>query len=302
MKALLALMFITPLAWTKVVIPISTTNIGLPVNLDKDENLGALDVMKIMEEATKFTKEPKAQGECGNEKVDSLTTLQLRKTNWVHEQKSCSQKRQLAALLASILSFLVKNIAPLFSNLLSAGKPHVAAKFTKNLIPHTAIANTDAHDSIRYHIDNEEGHQIMNVIKAHTRDWDVKEAYPQLEHPSDRDCRRNIPIFDKIFTKRLSSSTLGSNTFIQTLLSHMSETIQEKIHLAAIKLDNLIASADEMVTNTSINAFFDDIKKTIKAQGILEIEKISSNILQTVTDILASIDSYKKIAIFCILG
>ena len=122
----------------------------------------------------------------------------------------------------------------------------MAAKFAKNLIPHTAIANTDAHDSIRYHIDNEEGHEIMNVIKAHTRDWDVKEAYPQLEHPSDRDCRRNIPIFEKIFTKRLSSSTLGSNTFIQTLLSHMSETIQEKIHLAAIKLDNLTASGDQM--------------------------------------------------------
>ena len=46
MKALLALMFITPLAWTKV-IPISTNNIGLPLNLDKDENSGALDVMKI---------------------------------------------------------------------------------------------------------------------------------------------------------------------------------------------------------------------------------------------------------------
>ena len=75
LKALLAVMFITPLAWTKVVIPISTTNIGFPVKLDKDENLGALDVMKIMEEATKFTKEPKAQGECRNEKVDCLTTL-----------------------------------------------------------------------------------------------------------------------------------------------------------------------------------------------------------------------------------
>ena len=105
-------MFITPLAWTKVVIPICTNNIGLPVNLDKDENLGALDVMKIMEEANKFTKEPQDQGESGNEKFDSLTTLELRKTNWVHEQKSRRKKRQLAALLGSIPSFQVKNIAP----------------------------------------------------------------------------------------------------------------------------------------------------------------------------------------------
>ena len=40
MKALLALMFITALAWTKV-IPISTNNKCLPLDLDNDENSGA---------------------------------------------------------------------------------------------------------------------------------------------------------------------------------------------------------------------------------------------------------------------
>ena len=138
-------LLILPLDWTKVVIPKSTINIGLPGNLDNDENLGAFDLIKILEEATNFTKEAKAQGESENEKVDSLTTLQLRNKTWVYEQTSRRQKRQLAALLQSIPSFLVKNILPLFSNLLSAGKPHVAAKFAKNLIPHTAIANNDTH-------------------------------------------------------------------------------------------------------------------------------------------------------------
>ena len=91
----------------------------------------------------------------------------------------------------------------------------MVADFTKNFIPHRAITNTNAHHSICHHIDNGEDHQIMNVIKAHTRDWDVKEAYPQLDYPSDQGCRNNIPIFDKIFTKRLSSYKLGLYTFIQ---------------------------------------------------------------------------------------
>ena len=69
MKALLAMIFITPLAWTKVVIPKSTTNIGLPVNLDNDDNLGAFDLIKILEEDTNFTKEAKTQGESKNEKI-----------------------------------------------------------------------------------------------------------------------------------------------------------------------------------------------------------------------------------------
>ena len=68
-------MFITQLAWTKVVIHKSTNNIGLPVNLDNDYNLGAFNLIKILEEDTNFTKEAKAQGESENEKVDSLTLL-----------------------------------------------------------------------------------------------------------------------------------------------------------------------------------------------------------------------------------
>ena len=47
----------------------------------------------------------------------------------------------------------------------------MAAKFAKNLIPHTAITNTYGHHSIHHNIDHEEGHQIVNVIKAHSRDW-----------------------------------------------------------------------------------------------------------------------------------
>ena len=63
MMALLAMMFITPLAWTKVAIPKSTTKIGVPVNLDKDDNLEVFNLKEILEEATNLTEEAKTQGE-----------------------------------------------------------------------------------------------------------------------------------------------------------------------------------------------------------------------------------------------
>ena len=88
MKALLAMIFITPLAWTKVVIPKSTTNIGLPVNLDNDNNLRAIDLIKILEEDINSTNEAKAQGESENEKVDSLTPLQIRNKTHVYTETS----------------------------------------------------------------------------------------------------------------------------------------------------------------------------------------------------------------------
>ena len=56
----------------------------------------------------------------------------------------------------------------------------MAAKFAKSLISLTTIANTDAHQSICNHIDNEEGYQIVNIIKAHTKERDVNKTYSQL--------------------------------------------------------------------------------------------------------------------------
>ena len=164
------MIFIIPLALTKVVVPKSTTNIGFQVNLDNDDNLGAFYLTKILEEDTNFTKEAKTKGESENKKVDYLTILKIGNKTEVYKETSCRQKRQLAVLFNLIPSFLVKNILPLFTNLISAGKPHVAAEFTKNLIPHTAITKTDAHHFICHHIDNGEDPQIMNVIKALTRD------------------------------------------------------------------------------------------------------------------------------------
>lgn len=96
MKTLLAVIFITPMAWTKVVVPKSIINIGLLVNLDNDDNLGAFVLIKILEEDNNFAKEARAYGESQIEKVDSLTPLDLRNKNWVYEEISRRINRLLA--------------------------------------------------------------------------------------------------------------------------------------------------------------------------------------------------------------
>ena len=78
------MIFIIPLALTKVVVPKSTTNIGFQVNLDNDDNLGAFHMTKKLEEDTNFTKEAKTKGESENKKVDSLTHLQRQNKIWVY--------------------------------------------------------------------------------------------------------------------------------------------------------------------------------------------------------------------------
>ena len=78
------MIFIKPLALTKVVVPKSTTNIGFQVNLDNDDNVGAFYLTKILEEDTNFTKEAKPKGESENKKVDSLTPLQLKNKTRVY--------------------------------------------------------------------------------------------------------------------------------------------------------------------------------------------------------------------------
>ena len=79
------------------------------------------------------------------------------------------------------------------------------------------------------YIQDNNGHQILNVIKDNSREWNIKEAYPRGEHPEDTACRRNIPIYDRIRQKMLSFTSLASNTFQQILTSHFSESILQEI-------------------------------------------------------------------------
>ena len=116
MKALLAMMFITPLPWTKVVVPKSTTMIGVLVNLDKDDNCGVFKGIDILEETTNFTKEVKALGESEKERmryfntlVDSLTTLQLRNRTWV-----CKLQNTLCKI-ATIIDWNNENLRALIN-------------------------------------------------------------------------------------------------------------------------------------------------------------------------------------------
>ena len=78
------MIFIIPLALTKVVVPKSTTNIGFQVSLDNDDNPGAFYLTKILEEDTNITRKAKTKGESENKKVDSLTPLQLKNKTWVY--------------------------------------------------------------------------------------------------------------------------------------------------------------------------------------------------------------------------
>ena len=181
--------------------------------------------------------------------VENVNPLELRNRTFNNEGRP---KRQFSAIAIAaaryIPSFLIKTIGPVFSSLLSNGKSHVASKWAKRLVPHTPLADTDAHDSICHHISKKNCHQIMDVLKSHSKNWDVKKVYPELEHPEERSCHRNIPIFDKVLQQRLSTATLASNTLVNTLIYHLSETLTLKIQKAAEKLDYISEGSDKVTS------------------------------------------------------
>ena len=134
------------------------------------------------------------------------------------------------------------------------------------------IASSPTQRNIRYHLEQNDGLSVLATLQNNKVKYDPYSTTNPIKPGPNTDtdtrlafvCRNNILYVDYLLKECVGSSA--------------------------------------MVTNTLVNAFFEDIKKTIKAQGISKIQTISSNILQTVTDILASMDSYEKIAIFCILG
>ena len=69
-----------------------------------------------------------------------------------------------------------------------------------------------------------------------------------MESIEERACRKNVPIIDKVFQQRLSTASLASNTLVNTLISHLSETLSVKIEQAAQKLDSLSDSTDKVTS------------------------------------------------------
>ena len=80
-----------------------------------------------------------------------------------------------------------------------------------------------------YHVSNNDGHGIVSVLEKHSRYWDVEKAHPDIEHPSERICRKNIPKYHKVLKKRLGSTALATNTLTQRFANHLSDTLTNKI-------------------------------------------------------------------------
>ena len=59
MMILLTIVMMVPLTGIKL----TTTEIGIPVNLDKGDNLGIFELREILDEATNFTRKSKVETE-----------------------------------------------------------------------------------------------------------------------------------------------------------------------------------------------------------------------------------------------
>ena len=172
----------------------------------------------------------------------------------------------------AIKEFVFKLSEPILKRMISSKEDDVMKSWTNTMLSNTKIASSPTQRNIRYHLEQNDGLSVLATLQNNKVKYDPYSTTNPIKPGPNTDtdtrlafaCRNNIPYVDNLLKERVGSSA--------------------------------------MVTNTLVNALFEDIKKTMKAQGISEIQTISSNILQTVTDILASMDSYEKIAIFCILG
>jgi len=153
--------------------------------------------------------------------------------------------------------------------------------WANTMLSNRMIASSPTQMNIRYHLNNNDGQSVLTILQkvkynAESIIYSIKPA-SDIGSRLEFACRKNIPYVDDLLKERVGSSA--------------------------------------MVTNTLVNAFFEDIKKTIKAgfvEAAIEFEKsytkssdiqtISTDILKTVTDILASMDTYEEIAIFCFLA
>ena len=170
-----------------------------------------------------------------------------------------------------IKDFVYKLSEPILKSMISSKEDNLMESWTNTLLSNTMIASSPTQMNIRYHLKNNDGQSVLTTLQNNKAKYNPPSIKPgDSGSRLELACMKNIPYVDDLLKERVGSSA--------------------------------------MVTNTLVNAFFEDIKKTIKAgfvEAAIEFEKSdtkSSDILKTVTDILASMDTYEKIAIFCFLA
>ena len=197
-----------------------------------------------------------------------------------------------------IKDFVFKLSEPILKSMISSKEDNLMESWTNTLLSNTMIASSPTQMNIRYHLKNNDGQSVLTTLQNNKAKYNPESVINSIKPGSDTGsrlefaCRKNIPYVDDLLKERVGSSA--------------------------------------MVTNTLVNAFFEDIKKTIKGEFVeaaikleksytksSDIQTISSNILKTVKDILASMDikpsdilkvakeilyTNEKIAIFCILA
>ena len=154
----------------------------------------------------------------------------------------------------AIKEFVFKLSEPILKRMISSKENDVMKNWTNTMLSNTMIASSPTQRNIRYHLDKNDGQSVLTTLQNNKVKYDPYSTTNPIKPGANTDtdtrhafaCRNNIPYVDNLLKECVGSSA--------------------------------------MVTNTLVNALFEDIKKTMKAQGISEIQTISSNILQTVID------------------
>merc|ERR1712105_397209 len=183
----------------------------------------------------------------------------------------------------AIKDFVFKLSEPILKSMISSKEDDVMESWTNTMLSNTMIASSPTQMNIRYHLKNNDGQSVLTTLENNKVKFNPESVINSIKPGSDIGsllefaCRKNLPYVDDLLKELVRSSA--------------------------------------MVTNTLVNAFFEDMKKTIKAEFVeaaikfdksytksSDIQTISTNILKTATDILASMNTYEKIDIFCFLA
>ena len=201
----------------------------------------------------------------------------------------------------AIKEFVFKLSEPILKSMISSKEDDVMESWTNTMLSNTMIASSPTQMNIRYHLKNNDGQSVLTTLQNNKVKYNPESIINSIKPGSDTGsrlefaCRKNIPYVDDLLKERVGSSAMVTNTLVNAFFEDMKKTIKAEFVEAGIK--------------------FEDMKKTIKAEFVeagikfdksytksSDIQTISTNILKTVTDILASMDTYEKIAIFCFLA
>ena len=193
-------------------------------------------------------------------------------------------------VVGSLTTFLKTLATPIFSYFIKSDNDHAMSKFTHRVLPETGFSGSSKAIEISRAAREGNGEEVWHRMSSNPRQWNPRSLYRNDRfHQSEihRECRRNLPLYDRNLKNRLKEVSLLVTSLVTSLHDTTVADLNRGFKEATKNFDKIAETTSKILKTASSDK---DAKTVIglmenTAKFMVEIAEEMSDNTWTIADL-----------------